>query len=145
VTGRNQPITFSALTNDTDIDGDNINVSSVGDAAHGAVHLQPNQPIPVPDRKITYIPDPNFIGVDGFNYTITDGALSDDGWITVRVVNFDVDNSGVIDIVDVMLVANAWNRRCGDAQYNDAYDFDGDCVIDVMDIMRVVAAWRDAL
>lgn len=141
-TMKNTAVTFNALTNDVDADGDPVNVSAVGSATHGVVTLQPNFPVPVPQRKITYTPAQDFTGSDTFTYTITDGALTATANVTVRVVTFDVDDDGDVDVADIMLVAGGWRARCGDAGYDPFHDFDGDCAIDIADIMRVVAAWR---
>jgi hypothetical protein len=84
-TERDTSVTFNALTNDTDVDGDHVNVSAVGTASHGTVILQPNRPLPVPERKITYIPDAGFFGTDAFSYTITDGELTDTATVSILV------------------------------------------------------------
>ncbi|MFQ5593543.1 MAG: Ig-like domain-containing protein, partial [Anaerolineae bacterium] len=142
VTEKNTAATFNVLPNDTDVDGDPVNVSAVGSAAHGAVTLQPNVPLPVPERKITYTPAQDFTGADVFTYTLTDGALTATGSVTVRVVTFDVNGDGAVDVADIMLVAGGWRSACEDIDYEPLHDFDGDCDIDIADIMRVVAAWR---
>ena len=54
------------LTNDTDIDGDTLTVSNVGNAAHGNVSLSGS-------GQITYTPNANYTGPDSFTYTISDG------------------------------------------------------------------------
>ena len=86
VTEKNTALTFNALPNDADVDGDHVNVSAVGSAAHGTVTLQPNTPVPVRERKITYTPEQDFTGTDVFTYTITDGALTDTATVTARVI-----------------------------------------------------------
>jgi Tol biopolymer transport system component len=60
------PLTFNAVTNDTDIDGDTLSVASVGTPAHGTVDIAGGQ--------LVYTPDPDFTGVDVFAYTVTDPA-----------------------------------------------------------------------
>ncbi|NOZ49945.1 MAG: tandem-95 repeat protein, partial [Chloroflexi bacterium] len=144
VVEQNRSLTFDALTNDSDIDGDHVNVSAVGDAGHGTVILQSNTPIPVPERKITYTPATDFIGSDSFAYTLTDGALTATATVSVRVVSYDVNDDGAVDVTDLMLVASRWPSHCGDVGYVPDYDFDGNCTIDVSDIMRVSAAWNRA-
>jgi predicted RNA methylase len=142
VTMKNTAVTFNALSNDADVDGDQVNVSAVGSAAHGTVFLQPNIPVPVRERKITYTPAQDFTGTDEFTYTITDGALTATAKVMVRVVTLDVNGDGAVDVADIMLVAGGWRSRCGVGGYEPFHDFDGDCDIDIADIMRVVAAWR---
>jgi len=149
-TERNTPMTFNALTNDSDLDGDPVNVSAVGSASHGTVTLQPNAPLPVPERKITYTPDAGFYGTDVFSYTITDGQLTGTGRVTVTVTaqlapcaqsaGVDVDGDGSVGVSDVQLVAAGW-RNSAPAPH---YDLDGDGKVTVADIMCVAAAWGNS-
>ena len=55
------------LANDTDVDGDSLSVSSVGNAVGGTVAFE--------DGVITFTPDENLCGEDvaGFDYSIADG------------------------------------------------------------------------
>ncbi len=85
MTARNTPVIIDVKANDTDVDGDMVNVIAVGAAADGTVILQSGYPVPVENRKLTYTPDQDFIGADVFTYTLTDGALSDTATVTVSV------------------------------------------------------------
>jgi DNA/RNA endonuclease G (NUC1) len=58
--------TITVLTNDTDVDGDTVSVTSVGSPAHGTAALNP-------DGTINYAPAPNYNGSDSFTYTVGDG------------------------------------------------------------------------
>ena len=60
------PLTIAPLTNDTDVDGDMLSVTSVDAPAHGAATLNP-------DGTISYVPNPGFVGPETISYTITDG------------------------------------------------------------------------
>jgi len=53
----------------------------------------------------------------------------------------DVNNDGVVNLVDVQLVASRWRARQGEANYIPAYDLDSDGDIDIVDIMRVSGHW----
>ncbi|RUM65490.1 MAG: hypothetical protein DSZ03_02705, partial [Sulfurimonas sp.] len=66
-TNQNIPVTIPVLSNDSDPDGDPLQVTEVTDGAHGVVTLDPNSGNPV------YTPNPGFIGTDTFTYTISDG------------------------------------------------------------------------
>jgi VCBS repeat-containing protein len=57
------------LANDNDGDGDALSAILVGPPAHGTLAL-------APDGSLTYTPDPNYHGDDGFSYRATDGTLS---------------------------------------------------------------------
>ena len=57
-------VTPDLLHNDTDLDGDQLTITSFSDPAHGAVTR--NSPL-------TYTPDPGFVGADTFTYVVSDG------------------------------------------------------------------------
>jgi hypothetical protein len=61
-----QSVTIAPLSNDIDVDGDVLDVSSVSQATNGLVTLNP-------DKTVTYTPANNFSGSDKFSYTISDG------------------------------------------------------------------------
>jgi hypothetical protein len=59
-------ININVLANDTDPDGDTLNISSVTQGANGVVSVNP-------DKTIHYAPAQDFFGNDSFTYTISDG------------------------------------------------------------------------
>ncbi len=72
-------VTISPLLNDTDVEGDTLNVVLVGSPAHGQssiVNLQ---------SQIIYTPTLNFVGTEVFLYSVSDGQLAGFGVITVTV------------------------------------------------------------
>ena len=75
------PVTIAVLANDTDVDGDALNVSGVTQGANGAVTVNV-------DNSVTFTPGPGFSGSDSFTYSISDGNGGDDtGTVTVTVAN----------------------------------------------------------
>ena len=64
-TDEDTPVTIDVLTNDSDPDGDPLSVDWIASPSHGEAINNGN--------NITYIPDPNFHGVDTFTYAATDG------------------------------------------------------------------------
>lgn len=54
----------------------------------------------------------------------------------------DVNCDGVIDIIDVQLVAAAWNRVAWNVGYNPRLDLVRDGVIDIHDISAIAALWQ---
>jgi len=65
-----QPITLTfaqLLANDTDADGDTLDVTGVSDAAHGTVSLDTTA------RTVTFTPTSGYSGAAGFRYAIADG------------------------------------------------------------------------
>jgi hypothetical protein len=66
-TQRDTPVSIAVLANDADPDGDPLSVTGVTDPPHGSA-------VSNGDGTVTYTPDPGFVGSDGFDYTISDGA-----------------------------------------------------------------------
>lgn len=65
----------SLLSNDSDVEGDDLEALLVDDAAHGSLALSA-------DGSFTYTPDADFNGADSFTYKVTDGDL-ESGVVTV--------------------------------------------------------------
>src|SRR5690606_14061315 len=75
-------VTIDVLSNDIDIDGDSLTVSSVTSASNGTVVNN--------GADVTYTPNLNFNGSDSFTYTVADGFGGTDSatvFITVNPVN----------------------------------------------------------
>ena len=75
---------------DSDLDGDPLNIVSVGLPDQGGtatINDNGTPGDPTDDVLIDYAPAANFVGIETFTYTITDGALSDTAMVTVTVVN----------------------------------------------------------
>ncbi len=80
-----ESVNIVVLTNDSDPDGDAIEVLSATDPANGSVAVKP-------DGSIDYTPDADFNGADSFEYTIGDGNGGEDTAtvdVTVDPVNDD--------------------------------------------------------
>jgi hypothetical protein len=60
------PVTITVLTNDTDADGGTLTIIGISVPANGTAAVNP-------DGTVLYTPEPGFIGLDTFTYTITDG------------------------------------------------------------------------
>src|SRR2546421_12535054 len=70
----------SLQSNDTDIDNTQaqLSVTAVSNPTHGTVSRDATTGV------ITFSPDANYNGVAGFDYTLSDGALTDTGHVTVN-------------------------------------------------------------
>jgi cysteine-rich repeat protein len=84
ITAEDTPLAVGVATllaNDTDPDGQLLAITAVGNATDGAVALV--------GGTITFTPAADFAGTAGFDYTISDGALTDTGHVTVTVTPVD--------------------------------------------------------
>ncbi len=63
---RGNAVNISVLANDNDPDGNPLAVTAVTQATHGTVSFTAS--------GVTYTPAAGYVGVDGFTYTISDGA-----------------------------------------------------------------------
>lgn len=61
---QNQTVAIDVLANDSDPDGDSLTITGPGAPLHGSAS--------VVDNKVRYKPDPDYVGVDMFSYTIQD-------------------------------------------------------------------------
>jgi len=93
----------SIIENDSDVDGDKFEITSISEPTHGEVTLI--------DGKYHYTPKANFNGVDEFNYVITDkGGLNTSAQIMVNVMpvndapNANPDSYEVME--DSMVIIN---------------------------------------
>lgn len=66
ITMANTPVIIDVIANDTDKDGDTLNIASVTQGANGTVVINS-------DDTLTYTPEPDFNGPDNFEYTVSDG------------------------------------------------------------------------
>lgn len=78
-TGEDAMITINVLSNDFDPDDDSLGITSVTNPSHGTASINTTS------KTIKYTPNANFNGQDFFNYTISDGHLSDSAAVTVNV------------------------------------------------------------
>jgi hypothetical protein len=82
-TAEDTAVTVAVLANDTDPDGDALAVTGVSAATNGTATLNA-------DGTVTFTPAPNFNGIGGFNYAISDGnggTASSSATVTVTAVN----------------------------------------------------------
>jgi len=101
------------LANDTDPEHQTLMISAVGNAAHGTVtHI---------GTQVSFVPDAEFSGTASFDYTVTDGLLTDSGTVTLTVNAVD-DPPVAVD--DVALVAEGVVATAFDLLANDT-DIDG--------------------
>lgn len=77
----NTPLVIAVLANDVDPEGGALQVVSVGLPDNGSAAVNP-------DNTVTYTPDQDFVGIDGFAYTVADPlGKTAIGEVTVYVVD----------------------------------------------------------
>jgi Bacterial Ig domain len=95
-TAREVPVTIKVLANDSDPDGDQLEVVGVTQGANGEVALNG-------DGTVTYTPEAGFDGTDSFTYTIDDDhGGQTTGTVTVTVL----PNAGVVVDGTLYIVQN---------------------------------------
>ncbi|MEM7028696.1 MAG: Ig-like domain-containing protein [Chloroflexota bacterium] len=78
-TNEDLAITIAVLNNDTDIDGDDLSIQTIGTPQNGTTTQDGNQ--------VVYQPSPDFFGEDHFTYQIHDGnGGTDTGDVTISIV-----------------------------------------------------------
>jgi subtilisin-like proprotein convertase family protein len=79
-TDQDIPVTVSLLENDTDADGDPLQVSQFTQPLNGTVTVNP-------DGVATYTPAAGFTGTDSFTYRVTDGVSESNQAVVTLQVN----------------------------------------------------------
>jgi len=129
-TDEDTAVEIDVLVNDTDPDGDRLNIDSIEEPENGTATNN--------GRRIVYTPDPDFHGIDTFAYTVSDGNGGTDiaqVTVTVAAVNdppFAQDDSAATD-EDVAVTISVLT--------NDS-DPDGD-ELTVTSVAQPVNGWVD--
>jgi hypothetical protein len=77
-TDQDTAVTVDVLSNDNDPEGDPLTVASVTTPSYGGVSINV-------DGTVTYSPNGIFTGVDYFDYTASDGILTDTATVSITV------------------------------------------------------------
>ena len=78
-TNDNTSVDIDVLTNDTDIDGPGLTVSATNNGSNGTTTTN--------GTTITYTPNADFVGVDTFTYTASDGEFGSAATVMVTVTD----------------------------------------------------------
>lgn len=87
VTAQETAVTVVVLDNDSDPDGDPLQVVSFTQGAHGQVSLNG-------DGSVTYLPDRKFKGDDSFSYSISDGVDTAATTVVITVERSSTNGNG---------------------------------------------------
>ncbi|MEG4470718.1 Ig-like domain-containing protein, partial [Microcoleus sp. AT9_B5] len=85
----NVPVAEGVLDNDSDLDGDVLTATKVTNPNNGTLGF--NQ-----DGSFTYTPNPGFVGLDSFTYTVSDGAATS----PAILANINVTNNPPFAVID---------------------------------------------
>ncbi|WGM62265.1 tandem-95 repeat protein [Agrobacterium tumefaciens] len=126
------------LANDVDVDGDTLSIVSLNNVATGTVALGT-------DGFVRYTPDFGYQGNDSFTYTVSDGALTATGTVSLTVArafegwvqgtsaaNIMLGGNGVANSLygatgnDVIRGGDQADRLAGGAGTDTLYGYDGD-------------------
>ncbi|GGC02122.1 peptidase M11 [Marinobacterium zhoushanense] len=86
-TDKQSPVTIAVLANDSDADGDTLQLISATQGSKGSVALND-------DGTLTYYPAKNFRDGDSFTYAISDGSLISSTTVTILVSSGATDTTG---------------------------------------------------
>ncbi len=114
----NTSIVIDVLLSATDADGDSLVLASFLQAENGLVE--------VINSQLSYIPDSGFVGIDKFQYTISDGSDTDSATVTIRV-EARIDLQGTVtamanDLVDVTVMVGGSSQLLTEQSQN-SYQF----------------------
>lgn len=74
---KNSTTTLNLVVNDTDVDSNNLHVVSIGTILNASGTLT--------NSWVVLKPNTNFVGLINFEYTVSDGALTDTGMVSINV------------------------------------------------------------
>lgn len=89
-TTNQETLILDVLSNDLDPDNDILRITQTSYQGNGSVTINNNQ--------ITYMPATNFTGTETFNYTITDGEITDEANINIIVTATTAEPEFQIDM-----------------------------------------------
>jgi RHS repeat-associated protein len=88
------PVNITVLNNDVYANQQDITVQVASAPKHGSATVNP-------DGTITYSPELHYAGNDSFQYTLTEGGVSDTAYVTVDIIDVDSDGDGIYDSHDL--------------------------------------------
>ena len=95
----NTPLTGNVLTNDSDLNGDNLSASLVTAAVNGTIVLNSN-------GGLTYTPNPNYIGLDSLRYKVIDDgvpSLEDTTMVYLEVMDNAIPTGYSVSWADALI------------------------------------------
>ena len=110
-TNEDTQISIDVLANDSDVDRDNLTVSSVNPGNNGSTEIVDNQ--------IIYTPEANFIGEDSFTYSVDDGnGGTNTAQVSVKVTESGSNNNTGERVDAGLLALYDFNEGSGDTVFD---------------------------
>lgn len=131
-----QTTTIDVLASASDPDGDALSIESVTDPANGTAEIGDDGTGRRRADIVRYTPDAGFVGEDSFDVTVTDGAASATGTVSVTVVN----TTSAGEDPSVLTLAAVPNPASGRLQVRVASAQGGPARIAVYDLLGREAA-----
>ena len=97
--------------------------------------------------QITDLPRRNYtVRVKGSKWLARQFSLdltsSDSSGVYLTLLAGDANNDNVVDVADLLLVINHYNKKPGNSGYLDATDLNGDDICDVADLLLVIDSYN---
>ena len=139
------------LLNDTDADSDSLSITAVSNAVHGTVALTsvvnfitmpgmiPPMTFPVTIFNVTFTPATGFVGVGGFDYTVSDGNLTSTVHVTVTV-NPPVTVNDVLLSVNTTVTSSNPNVVVGGQNQDSTITVPGSVTNSTLDLSHLTSA-----
>lgn len=110
-TNQETGVSINVLSNDSDVDGDNLTIISADPGNNGTTAIV--------DNRIIYTPEANFTGEDSFTYSIEDSnGVTDTAQVTVTVNETDSGSNPSARISEGLLALYDFNEGSGDTVFD---------------------------
>ena len=97
----------------------------------------------IPVLELGYYTDGEDKVLENGTFRIMVGELASE--FNIGSISGDLDKNGVVDIVDVTIVALVFDSTAGDSRWNPIADLDGNNIIDILDITIVATNFGQTL
>ena len=144
----NEDTEIAGILIGSDPDGDTLTYSIVSNGSRGTATITDTA-----SGAFTYSPAADEYGVDTFTFQVNDGSAdSEPATVTVTihpaVCPGDIDNSGIVNLVDALLALQIVTEKAGKGTFYKSADINGDGRISIEEAvfaLQATAGLRDAM